>query len=100
MLPAGSGEGGWKLMDLLQKVTESDLSGLAAVYMGNAFQCVIGDYLTFVKSSDSAGPVSLPIAEKIAGLSRVKDRIPPSLYIVHAANRNSAFFGFALASTS
>ena len=66
-------------MDLLPKVTESDLSGLAAVYMGNAFQCVIGDYLTFVKSSDSAGPVSLPIAEKIAGLSRVKDRIPPSL---------------------
>ena len=79
MLPAGSGEGGWKLMDLLPKVTESDLSGLAAVYMGNTFQCVIGDYLTFVKSSDSAGPVSLPIAEKIAGLSRVKDRIPPSL---------------------
>jgi hypothetical protein len=86
MLPAGSGEGGWKLMHLLPKVKESDRSGLAAVYMGNAFQCVIGDYLTFLSSS----PVSLPIAEKIAGLiglGRVKGHIPPSLLITHVADR-------------
>ena len=76
-------------MDLLPKVTESDLSGLAAVYMGNAFQCVIGDYLT----------LSSRQIRRAQGVCRLPRRLPDSdsaaasrHHFAHAANRNSAFF--------